>query len=280
MYTPPSTQEVLSDLSAAQARVESDVTRFNTVYADYQTSDNKNSLRFSLFLPNYKQRQDSFLSKYGQPLIRKFIDRIMPNGGIVKVYQRVNVLHPGQHDHLHRYYFGSNGIGENKVYLLKFYDDETKWIVRENPEFTKVTCQNLTCSSLGFDQSNHFFGSYVRFENHSLPSSCTFQGADNIMRSYFTRFFEDPEWQFKNGNPLFRAEVTYDGKTVAPFDKLTLLQAMQETLGANLPPLMVNYMNRLGQAQTAKTLEDLRALELPTADFDRAALQLGMTKSL
>jgi hypothetical protein len=204
----------------------------------------------------------------------------MPNGGIVKLDQRVNVLHPGQHDHLHRYYFGSKGIGENKVYLLKFYDDERKWIVRENPEFTKVTCQNLTYSSLGFDQSNHFFGSYAHFENNSLQLRCTSHGADNIMRSYFTRFFEDPEWQFKNGNPLFRAEVTYDGKTVAPFDKLTLLTAMQETLGANLPPLMVNYMDRLELVKTATTLENLRALELPTADFDRAALQLGMTKSL
>ncbi len=284
MYAPPpSTKQVFCDLSTAQARVESDVTRFNAKYADYQSSDasdDEKFLRFGSFLPDYKERQSSFLSEYGQPDIRKFIDRIMPNGGILQVEQRINIAYPGQHDHTHRYYFSSSGNGVNKVYLFKNYDDESKWVVREDKENTKVHCENLTYSSLGFGQSDRFWAQYAHFGLWELEHGGDLPTANSIIKSHFARFFENREWQFKNGNPLFKAEVTYDGERVEPFDKLTLLRAMQKTLGANLPPLMRKYMDRLGQAQTAETLEDLRALKLPTADFNRAVQLRGMTNSL
>ena len=91
MYAPPSAKEAFGNLSKAQARVASDVTRFNTVYAAYQNS--KESPPYNLSLPTYKSRQDRFLFiRDAEPLIKNFIDRIMPNGGIVKVDQRVNVL--------------------------------------------------------------------------------------------------------------------------------------------------------------------------------------------
>lgn len=283
MYVPPpqSTKELFGDLSTVQAHVASDVNTFNTIYKDYESSKDKKAMRFSLSLPDYKSRQDRFLSEYNnrpylQPSIRNFIDEILPNGGALQVEHRVNPAYPGQHDHKHRYYFGSAGNGADKIYLFKLYDDETKWVVRMNPELTKVTCKNLTYSSLGLTGSDSFYGYFASFKYRGIDAESSFDRASNIMHRYCTYFFEDPEWQFKKGNPLFWAEVTYDGERVEPFDKLTLLTAMQKTLGAKLPPLMINYMERLERAKTASTVEALQALQLPTADFTRALKANGL----
>ncbi len=279
---PPSTIQEFADFSAAHARIAASVT-FITDSLQNGHSNNTDSEPLQILdvfgNPNFER----FHNLHNQPKLRKFVDRVLPNGGVLYVGQRRNILHRGQHDHLHRYYFGSKGYGDNKAYVFRLYDDEKRWVKRKYPENARIHNYSLSYNALG---------TYEDLERARLDGCCSpytsssylprnsIAYTDNRIHSYFSLSFERPKWEFRNGNPLITAEVTYDGETVKPFDKLTLLRAMQETLGAKLPPLMVNYMDRLGHAQTAPTPEDLRALELPTADFDRAVLQLGMTNSL
>jgi hypothetical protein len=279
---PPSTIQEFCDFSAAHDRI---VESINFIQNNLSNGCSHNIEHKPLQIlevfgdANFKK----FHNLDHQPKFRQFVDIILPNGGGLYVGQRRNILHPGQHDHIHRHYFGSKGYGDNKAYVFRLHDDERRWVKRKYPENARIHNYSLSYNALG---------TYEDLERARLDGCCSpytsstylpknsIAYTDNRIHSYFSLSFERPEWEFRNGNPLITAEVTYDGETVAPFDKLTLLKAMQETLGANLPPLMVNYMDRLELVKTATTLENLRALNLPTADLNRAMQLQGLTKSL
>jgi hypothetical protein len=280
---PPSTIQEFCDFSAAHNRIVESINFIKNNLASNGCSHNIEHKPLQILEVFGDANFKKFHNLDHQPKFRQFVDIILPNGGGLYVGQRRNIRHPGQHDHLHRYYFGSKGYGDNKAYVFRLYDDERRWVKRKYPENARIHNYSLSYNALGkYEdlQSSRLDGCCSPYTSLSYLHRSGIPYTDNRIHSYFSLYFERPEWEFRNGNPLISAEVTYDGETVEPFDKLTLLKAMQETLGAKLPPLMLDYMDRLGRAKTAETLEDLRALNLPTADFDRAVQLRGMTNSL
>jgi hypothetical protein len=134
---PPSTIQEFVDFSAAHARIAASV-KFITDSLQNGHSNNTDSEPLQILEVFGDANFKKFHNLDHQPKFRQFVDIILPNGGGLYVGQRRNILHRGQHDHLHRYYFGSKGYGDNKAYLFRLYDDERRWVKRKYPENTFI----------------------------------------------------------------------------------------------------------------------------------------------
>lgn len=186
-------------------------------------------------------------SKYA-PIVSKFdaphstapkcalIDALLPQGGVIGIVQGVNIARPGQHKHGHEYYLGK----KDDCYLLYYYDDESKWVDRDDVSNSKLHEFSYTLSGLGF---RDFTG---KLDANSINRWNDGNKFDEHLKSHFVRFFEGEYWQFKpNGEPSIKAVKTLDGKNVEVCNTFEILQTLQSNGHANFPDQMISYINSL-----------------------------------
>jgi hypothetical protein len=300
---PPTIQQAWQKFSALSAQAGS-------VARSYR-SDAKDP---SGFYDDFLKHEQQFLQSE-PPKFCQLIDRLLPDGGLIEIMQKVNIFKSGNHNHKHLYFMGRLGVGDDTIYIFYCHDDETLFTTRKNKNDIVLHEIGITYSVLGFHYNSRKtpavkeiintpstinFNDDKRFLNITelnllnakanewnpphLPNygKDIYEGfieknkRDELFHYNFTRFFEVRYFNFRpNKNPFIVAKATYDGQKVEHFNKLTLLNAMEKHVGAKFPPLMLCYMERLELAMSALDSVDLNELGLPQADLIQAQAALA-----
>jgi hypothetical protein len=231
-------------------------------FEDYSFSEGDTSSKFA-------EDENDFLN--GNHKFCRFIDTLLPEGGLIKVTLRIDW-------HAHHHFLGRFGEGEEKVYVLYRHDNEiyteqdSDGKDTEDNSDSKYVLKNLlteevmSFSGLGFltERTTYDRGtdniqwdlvpeSADDLANVSHRFHLARDQTSNLQRVFNYRFINDfinDDWD--EDNPWILANTTLDGVTVDPFNVAMVLRAIQDVLGERLPKGMVNVMNQHHNVQAAR----------------------------
>jgi len=231
-------------------------------FEDYSFSEGDTSSKFA-------EDENDFLN--GNHKFCRFIDTLLPEGGLIKVTLRIDW-------HAHHHFLGRFGEGEEKVYVLYRHDNEiyteqdSDGKDTEDNSDSKYVLKNLlteevmSFSGLGFltERTTYDRGtdniqwdlvpeSADDLANVSHRFILTKNKTGKMQSDFYYHFvndFTDEDWDYYD--PRIGAMITLDGLTVDPFNVAMVLRAIQDVLEERLPQGMVNVMNQHHDVQAAR----------------------------